>query len=307
MPPKFHQPPPGPGGRSAGCAPVVDPHDQPVDALAHALERELERQVGAGVAAELVPVEPHGGVVVDRLEADDPAAEAGRHVARRSAELGSVKSRRYQPTEPAMLAALKSPALKELGTRHRRPARRCWRRCATSRPGHPDVAGIGPVEPLAAEQVAIVLAVGIQRALGRRRGRVAGPRLGARGGADASAIASVSASAASARGSICAPLRPPRGAVAAPGARRYNRPPMPVVDPPQERPPATGSDGGSGEPRGASFARSFHNAAAISAAVRSVLGLRGAGRAVGRRAADRPQLRPVVVDRVGHARSPIRT
>ena len=53
--------------------------------------------------------------------------------------------------------------------------------------------------------------------------------------------------------------------------RRYNRPPMPVVDPPQERPPATGSDGGSGEPRGASSARSFHNAAR-SGAVRSVIG-----------------------------------
>lgn len=45
---------------------------------------------------------------------------------------------------------------------------------------------------------------------------------------------------------------------------------MPVVDPPQERPPATGSDGGSVEPRGASSARSFHSVSS-SPAVRAVV------------------------------------
>ena len=79
--------------------------------------------------------------------------------------------------------------------------------------------------------------------------------------------------------------------------RRYNRPPMPVVDPPLQRPPATGSDGGSGEPRGASSARSLRNSRArqrrrpCSPARRSP--------AVGGRAPDRAELRPVVVDRVG--------
>jgi hypothetical protein len=42
---------------------------------------------------------------------------------------------------------------------------------------------------------------------------------------------------------------------------------MPVVDPPQERTPATGPDGGSGEPRGASFARSLHLATRSPAAI----------------------------------------
>jgi hypothetical protein len=42
---------------------------------------------------------------------------------------------------------------------------------------------------------------------------------------------------------------------------------MPVVDPLQERPPATGSDGGSGEPRGASLARSFRNASRSPAVI----------------------------------------
>src|SRR6059058_4894559 len=39
--------------------------------------------------------------------------------------------------------------------------------------------------------------------------------------------------------------------------RRYNRPPMPVVDPLAQRPIPTGADGDSPEPRGASFARSL--------------------------------------------------
>src|SRR5262249_37611806 len=60
------------GGRGAA---VVDAHDQPVDAAVHAGERELERQVGPEMAAELAAVEPHGRGVVDRLKADDPAAE----------------------------------------------------------------------------------------------------------------------------------------------------------------------------------------------------------------------------------------
>src|SRR5580692_11196629 len=46
---------------------------------------------------------------------------------------------------------------------------------------------------------------------------------------------------------------------------------MPVVDPPQERPEATGSDGGSVQPRGASSSRSLHNALR-STAVQSVIG-----------------------------------
>src|SRR4051794_473811 len=39
--------------------------------------------------------------------------------------------------------------------------------------------------------------------------------------------------------------------------RRYNRPPMPVVDPLAQRPTPTGAEGGPPEPRGASSARSW--------------------------------------------------
>ena len=83
---------------------------------------------------------------------------------------GVTKSRRYQPTAPAMLAVDKSRALNALGT-VTGPSRSCRARYQPA--ASPWSAGIGAIQPGAAEQVAARLAVAVQRPRRwcRRRGR----------------------------------------------------------------------------------------------------------------------------------------
>ena len=86
----------------------------------------------------------------------------GRDRAGETPRPGAVKSRRYQPTDPAMLALEKSPALKALGT-----VVAVQPSVAATLANHPLLSpwsvGISAIEPCAAEQVATGLAVAVQR------------------------------------------------------------------------------------------------------------------------------------------------
>ena len=160
------------GREVGGGAAVVDAQNQSVDAAAQSGQVELPRQIGAGVAADLASVQPHGRAVVDRLEADDPVPVGLGHVARERA--GRKREVAAVPADVAVHARLREIAgVVGVGNRGRRPAG--GRGDVPPPPlGEADVRGVGAVEPGPPEQVAAGLPVAVPSALGRRLGAVRG-------------------------------------------------------------------------------------------------------------------------------------
>ena len=160
-------PPAQPRVREGGAAEaVIDPHDELVDPRLEVLHRELEREVGAGVGAELVSVEPDGGPVVDRLELKHPATRRLWHVARE----GVLRDREIAlvPAHGAGIARVRQTAgVERIGHRHRVPVGRVGVVLPPAA-GDSGVCRVWPVQPGAAESVAVGRSVGHQRALGRR-------------------------------------------------------------------------------------------------------------------------------------------
>src|SRR4051795_1572663 len=97
------------GGREVGfAAPGVDPDHETVRAASlEAREAELEREVGAAVAADRPAVEPRPRAVVDRFEAHGPLQRAARL---RQGEVLAVP-----PTPPALPAPGEAAAFPEVG------------------------------------------------------------------------------------------------------------------------------------------------------------------------------------------------
>ncbi len=79
-------------------------------------------------------VEPYRGPVVDRVEAEDPVAEAARYVAREGAAGGKREVLAVPPDVPGHAQRRQIVGVVRVGHRHRRPAVGRRRRCATTRP-----------------------------------------------------------------------------------------------------------------------------------------------------------------------------
>ena len=146
-------------GREVGRqAARVDAHDEPVDAaLAQALQAQRERDVGAGVAADLAPVEVDPRAVVDRLEAHGPLE--------RGALVGQLEVLAV-PADGAAHRRLRVVAdVPDVRHRDGRPARRR----ALALEVLPDalVGAVEPEQPLAVDEEAAGGPVRVER-LGRR-------------------------------------------------------------------------------------------------------------------------------------------
>ena len=166
-----------PGREVTSGATVVDAHDQPVDPVPKTVQVHFEWQVGPVVAANEASVQPHGRAVVDRLEADDPPAGCGRHIARER-----TRRQREIPAIPADVA-VHARGGQVAGVVRIRDCRRgpADGRGNVSPPAlrHADVGAVGAVQPLAAEQVAPAGPVGVQRAPRGRWGNLSACRSGA--------------------------------------------------------------------------------------------------------------------------------
>ncbi len=165
------------GRREVGAqAPVVDPDDEPVRAgpLQRAVrDAQVPRQVGAGVATDRPAVEPDARSVVDRLEAHEPV-QARASVGQ--AEVLAIPRDRSGHRRHGRVADVPG-----VGHGQRRPA--VTARLALEGLAQPLARVVAAKQPLAAEQVAVVGAVLVDRAardaVGRGEGRGRG-RDGAR-------------------------------------------------------------------------------------------------------------------------------
>ena len=152
------------GGREVGVAvPRVDADHQPVRATPLDVpEPQLERDVGAGVGAHGLAVEPHARAVVDRLEAHRPLERLARlrhrEVLAVPADAADHRGRRVVPEVPHARHLHASPA----------------GRAAAAVPAAPDppVAGIEAEQPRAVHQVPARRTVVVERLVRRLvRGR----------------------------------------------------------------------------------------------------------------------------------------
>src|SRR5436305_12830968 len=110
-----------PRGQGAGTGSIIDAHGQPVYARSQTSQVNLPGQVPTGMAADLAPVEPNGGVVDDRLEPDNPTARRHSYVARKRG-----RRQREVPAIPADIAVIalarEVPDVVGVGHRDRRPS-----------------------------------------------------------------------------------------------------------------------------------------------------------------------------------------